>query len=170
MDTTILNNLGRQHRESPNGNSFISSPRPPSLDFPTPALGYREDARDFKDRHCSANGEGKQPDGGLRAKKENLNLIKAIVISKVFTAFERAFSEATGLPVCLRPVEFLQLPLRGARNEARFCALMARANRTCAACLKAQAQVGGIPNENPKRPFAMPVCARRLCRCDWAAG
>src|SRR4029078_7605013 len=101
------------------------------------ALGYREAARDFNDRDYAANGEATQPDGGLRAKKENLDLIKAIVISKVFTEFERAFSEATGLPVCLRPVEYLQLPLRGARNEAPFCALMARANRTCAACLKA---------------------------------
>src|SRR5438552_3863523 len=44
----------------------------------------------------------------------------------------------TGLPLALRGIEHWQPALRGARNENPFCALMARSNRVCAACLEVQ--------------------------------
>jgi AraC-like DNA-binding protein len=65
-------------------------------------------------------------------------LIEALISSKVFQDYERAFSEATGLPVALRPVESWQLPHHGKRNEAPFCALMSEKSRACAACLQVQ--------------------------------
>src|SRR6266496_4899172 len=42
------------------------------------------------------------------------------------------------MPLALRPVEHWQLAMHGARNENPFCALMARSNRVCAACLEVQ--------------------------------
>ena len=40
-------------------------------------------------------------------------LIEALAGSKVFQEYERAFTDATGLPVALRPVETWQLPHHG---------------------------------------------------------
>src|ERR1043166_4673538 len=65
-------------------------------------------------------------------------LIEALVNSKVFQDYERAFTEATGLPVALRPVESWQLPHHGKRNEGPFCALMSEKSRACASCLQTQ--------------------------------
>lgn len=66
------------------------------------------------------------------------SLIDALARSKVYQDYERAFSEATGLPVSLRPVESWQLPHHGKRNENPFCALMASKSRSCANCLQVQ--------------------------------
>ena len=66
------------------------------------------------------------------------SLIEALAKSKVYQDYERAFSEATGLPVSLRPVESWQLPHHGKRNENPFCALMAGKSRSCANCLQVQ--------------------------------
>ena len=65
-------------------------------------------------------------------------LVEALVTSKVFQDYERAFAEATGMPLALRPVESWQLPLHGRRNEGPFCALVAEKSRACASCLQVQ--------------------------------
>jgi len=65
-------------------------------------------------------------------------LIEALVASKVYQEYERAFSEATGMPVALRPVETWQLPLHGKKNEGSFCAMISEKSRACAACLQVQ--------------------------------
>ena len=77
-------------------------------------------------------------------------MLKAIANSKVFTEFRRAFTQATGLPVALRPAESLQLSFHDCRNQGPFCALMARQNRTCGACLQSQSKVaqGAVAGPN----------------------
>ncbi len=65
-------------------------------------------------------------------------LIEALTNSKVFQDYERAFAEATGLPVALRAVESWQLPHHGHRNESPFCALVLETSRACASCLQVQ--------------------------------
>lgn len=65
-------------------------------------------------------------------------VIEALCSSQVYRDYERAFTEATGLPVALRPLESWQLPHRGQRGENKFCALMATKSRACAACLQLQ--------------------------------
>ena len=69
--------------------------------------------------------------------KEN-NLVERLTESKVYNDYERAFSEATGLPLRLRPVESWQLPHHGQRKENPFCAMLAGKSRACAACLQVQ--------------------------------
>ena len=79
-------------------------------------------AKGFTTRSRSGN-----PDKGL---------IEALVNSKVFADYEKAFTEATGLPVALRPVETWQLPHHGKKNEGPYCAFMSQKSRACASCLQ----------------------------------
>ncbi len=86
----------------------------------------------FKTKNPFAAPNGNGNGNGHRA------LIEALATSKIYQDYERAFSEATGLPVSLRPVESWQLPLHGKRNESPFCQLLAQKSRSCGACLQVQ--------------------------------
>ncbi|HEY5914915.1 MAG TPA: PocR ligand-binding domain-containing protein [Verrucomicrobiae bacterium] len=76
-------------------------------------------------------------------------LIEALVNSKIFQEYERAFTEATGLPVALRPVESWQLPHHGKRNEGPFCAIVSEKSRACASCLSVQEKLSELATEEP---------------------
>jgi Response regulator containing CheY-like receiver domain and AraC-type DNA-binding domain len=78
----------------------------------------------------------------------NGNVIEKLTGSAVYQDYERAFSEATGLPVALRPVESWQLPHRGKRTENAFCGLMATKSRSCAACLQTQQKLAERARES----------------------
>jgi AraC-like DNA-binding protein len=69
---------------------------------------------------------------------DHKQLIEALVNSPLYHDYERSFSEATGLPVVLRPVESWQLPYHGRRQENEFCAMVAQKSRACANCLQTQ--------------------------------
>jgi len=76
-------------------------------------------------------------------------LVEALVTSKVFQDYERAFTEATGMPVALRPVESWQLPHHGRRNEGPFCALISEKSRACAPCLQVQERLSNMAAYEP---------------------
>lgn len=78
------------------------------------------------------------------------NLIEALAHSQIYKDYERAFSDATGLPVSLRTVESWQLPHHGKRAESPFCALMAQKSRCCAACLQTQQQLTEAAGQKAK--------------------
>lgn len=63
-------------------------------------------------------------------------MVSALLRSADFREFQRAFAEATGLPVTLRPLEFWSLPHRRGRNESPFCALVSKRKDGCSSCLK----------------------------------
>lgn len=65
-------------------------------------------------------------------------ILDTIQDSDFYREYEHAFSDATGLPLTLRPTESWNPPFRGKRNENKFCAMMAQKNATCAACLNMQ--------------------------------
>jgi AraC-like DNA-binding protein/ligand-binding sensor protein len=90
---------------------------------------------DFKGRN--ANGTGSNYRG----------LIEALLNSRLFQEYERAFTEATGLPVALRPVETWQLPYHGKRNEGPFCSIIAEKSRACASCLSVQERLSELAVE-----------------------
>jgi len=90
---------------------------------------------------------------------EEKSLIEALINSKIFQEYERAFTEATGLPVALRPVETWQLPLHGKRNEGAWCALMAAKSRSCANCLQVQEQ---LAQKAAHEPHTI-TCGAGLC-------
>jgi AraC-like DNA-binding protein/ligand-binding sensor protein len=68
-------------------------------------------------------------------------LVEHLKASQIWRDYAKAFAEATGLPLGLRPVETFQFPLAGHKNENPFCALLARTNQSCAACLQTQQQI-----------------------------
>ena len=81
--------------------------------------------------------------------KEKQTFAQTLASSEVYGQYEQAFTEATGLPVALRPVDSWQMPLRGKRNENPFCALMAGKSRACAACLQVQQRLSEGAMEGP---------------------
>jgi len=91
--------------------------------------------------------------------KANKQLIETLTRSEMFQNYERAYAEATGMPMALRPVESWQLPFRGKRKENAFCALMAEKSRTCASCLQLQEKLARDALNEP----ATRTCAYGLC-------
>jgi ligand-binding sensor protein len=77
------------------------------------------------------------------------DLIRQIGKSEIFSEYQAAFEDATGLPLAIHPTEFWNLPHRNRRNENPFCAMMAQTNRTCAACLEVQQRAVEAANDRP---------------------
>ncbi len=88
------------------------------------------------------------------------SLAAALESSSLFHEYERAFSEATGLPVTLRPVESWHLPFRAKRNENPYCALMAQKSCTCAGCLQTQQQ---LTETAAAKDVHTIVCGHGMC-------
>ena len=80
----------------------------------------------------------------------NKQLIDTLRRSKLFRRYEQVFSEATGLPLTLRPVEYWQLAHHGKKHENPFCALLAERPATLSVCLQAHEQMihhtGDLPH------------------------
>ena len=76
----------------------------------------------------------------LRA-QANKELVETLRRSKLFRDYERVFTEATGLPLALRPVVYWQLAHQGRKNENVFCALLAENPKTLAVCLQAHEEM-----------------------------
>ena len=77
------------------------------------------------------------------------HLIEALTTSKLYKDYERAFNDATGLPVALRPVGSWQLPHHRKRNENPFCAMMAGKSHACAVCLQVQKHLADSATHEP---------------------
>jgi AraC-like DNA-binding protein/ligand-binding sensor protein len=119
-------------------------------------------ARDGLSRAASASGRAGQRSRNLARSKETAfksrancgangdrGLIEALGNSKIFQDYERAFTEATGLPVALRAVESWQLPHHGQRNESPFCAMVLETSRACASCLQVQEKLAVAAAQEP---------------------
>jgi AraC-like DNA-binding protein/ligand-binding sensor protein len=113
-------------------------------------------------RNASVNLVSSPANGQATTAKENKNLIEALSTSKIYQDYERAFSETTGLPVSLRPVESWQLPQHGKKHENPFCAMMAQKSRSCAACLRLQQELAS------KAQYEAQTLTCELGLCDTA--
>jgi AraC-like DNA-binding protein len=87
------------------------------------------------------------------------HLVEALTGSKIYQDYERAFSEATGLPVALRSVDSWQLPHHGKRFENPFCAMLGQKSRACAACLQVQQKLSETATHEPRTV----TCPAGLC-------
>jgi AraC-like DNA-binding protein/ligand-binding sensor protein len=85
----------------------------------------------------------------LMGASESRSLVEALLSSKVYQEYERAFADATGLVVSLRPVESWRLAHHGKRNESPFCGLMSEKSRSCAACLQVQERLAEMAIGGP---------------------
>src|SRR3712207_6398426 len=81
---------------------------------------------------------------------DDKELIGQLSRSALYRDYARAFNNATGLPLTLRPVEHWQMALHGKENENPFCALMARTNGSCAACHEVQEKLTTGATDQPK--------------------
>jgi len=76
------------------------------------------------------------------------DLIRRLSESQIYRDYESAFNKATHLPLTLRPEVIWQPALHGKKNENPFCSVMAKASRSCAACLQVQEELSqGEPGE-----------------------
>ncbi len=82
--------------------------------------------------------------------KRSRAMVAQLKQSQIYSDYEKAFREATGLPINLRPLEAFDLPHHGDPNENPFCALMASTNQSCAACLQLQRKVEEEARMEPK--------------------
>jgi AraC-like DNA-binding protein/ligand-binding sensor protein len=87
------------------------------------------------------------------------DLIQRISKSDIYKDYERAFSDATQLPMALRPTEIWRLALEEKRYQNPFCAMLAKTSRTCAACLQVQKAIQDMPGSGAKTV----TCFAGLC-------
>jgi AraC-like DNA-binding protein len=86
-------------------------------------------------------------------------IVKQLSKSQIYRDYETAFNQATRLPLAFRPHDLWQHALRGKKHENPFCALMAKSNRSCAACLQVQQElIEGEPGESTSA-----ICFAGLC-------
>src|SRR5580765_4697967 len=94
--------------------------------------------------------------------KENRELIDTLRRSKLFRSYEQVFSEATGLALAIRPLEFWQLAHHGKKHESPFCALLAENPATLSVCLRAHQDMidhTGVLPHTVTCPFGLPETA-----------
>ena|SRR5215471_2539160 len=68
---------------------------------------------------------------------KNRKLVDTLRRSKLFRSYEQVFSEATGLPLALRPVDYWRLEHQGKKNQNPFCGMLSERPATLAVCSRA---------------------------------
>src|SRR5688572_6106388 len=86
-------------------------------------------------------------------------LLEAISHSDTYRSYERAFVEATGMPMTLRPMEAWKPVHHNRKHENPFCALMAQKSRACAACLQIQQEL----SDSARREPCTLTCQHGMC-------
>lgn len=87
------------------------------------------------------------PSDNARLSRE---LVRQLHESEIYKDYEKAFRDTTGLPINLRPIEAFNLPHNTDPNQNPFCALLAKTNQTCSACLQLQRKVEEEARMEPK--------------------
>ena len=82
--------------------------------------------------------------------KRSKAMVEQLKSAQIFKDYQEAFRETTGMPLNLRAVEGFELPHRDDPRENPFCALMAKSNHSCAACLQVQAKMEQEASMEPK--------------------
>ncbi len=82
--------------------------------------------------------------------KRSREVVDQLKRSQIYKDYEQAFRDTTGLPINLRAIEAFDLPHHHDPNENPFCALMAKTNQTCSACLQLQRRVEEEARMEPK--------------------
>jgi len=94
----------------------------------------------------SSSPADKRPHARARAKA----VVEQLSSSQLYQDYEKAFREATGLPLAIRPAKAYTNALRQTKRENPFCALVAETNESCASCLKMQRDLEEKAGLEPK--------------------
>ncbi|HKK68523.1 MAG TPA: PocR ligand-binding domain-containing protein, partial [Bacteroidales bacterium] len=73
--------------------------------------------------------------------KTSREIVKKLSSTQIYKDYEKAFSQATGLPLALKPIQSFGLAMAQSKQQNPFCAIMGRTNKSCAACLALQAEL-----------------------------
>src|SRR5512138_2140630 len=130
--------------------TYVRQPSQPRSAFNDEAGASGSGNRSGSGSQSRQRGSGTKARANAPSAPTDRALVEALVNSKVFQEYERAFNEATGLPVALRPVESWQLPHHGKRNEGPFCAIISEKSRACASCLTMQERLSELAVEEPQ--------------------
>ena len=82
--------------------------------------------------------------------KTSRSLAKKLSETQIFQDYEKAFSEASGLPLAIRPIQSFQMAMQGKANQNDFCAIMAKTSKSCVACLEIQSKLEQEARLKPK--------------------
>jgi AraC-like DNA-binding protein len=83
-------------------------------------------------------------------KTDTNQVLERLSRSQIYKDYERAFGEATGLPLTLSPADDWHLAHSGRRHENPFCAQIARQSKACAACMQTQHELTSTAKEQPR--------------------
>ena len=82
--------------------------------------------------------------------KTSRSLSKKLSETQIYRDYEKAFSEASGLPLAIRPIQSFQMAMQGKRNQNPFCAIMAKTSKSCVTCLEIQSKLEQEARLKPK--------------------
>src|SRR5262252_2435740 len=99
MNLAILDTVGHQRRGTDEPEGLLSTSSRPSLTIDRTYSLPVGDASGQRPGGCPTAPQRTPTTSDFRAREENMELLRAIANSKVFTEFEHAFTQATGLPV-----------------------------------------------------------------------
>jgi AraC-like DNA-binding protein len=84
------------------------------------------------------------------ARTRSKSIVDKLSSSQLYKDYKKAFREATGLPLAIRPAKAYANALRKTKEENPFCALIAETNESCASCLKMQQDLEQKAGLEPK--------------------
>jgi len=147
MNTPLVDNMSKLNPLNPPQDSTTKIE--PNKPLPQLQIALRQASPTVSRLPGAGAADSNPKSGNLTNAASNNGLVEALASSKIFREYQRAFGEATDLPLTLRAVEGWQLAHQGDRHQNGFCALMAKENRSCAACLRMQQRicegVNGVP-------------------------
>ncbi|MGB0416033.1 MAG: PocR ligand-binding domain-containing protein [Coraliomargarita sp.] len=89
----------------------------------------------------------------------NQRVVDRLCATKLYRDYEKAFREATGLPLAIRPFKAYDVVLSKGPGANEFCALLGNTNQGCTHCLKMQAE---LENKAGLEPASLH-CFAGLC-------
>jgi AraC-like DNA-binding protein/ligand-binding sensor protein len=73
--------------------------------------------------------------------KTSRSLAKKLSETQMFQDYEKAFSEASGMPLAIRPIQSFQMAMQGKAKQNEFYSIMAKTSKSCVACLEIQSEL-----------------------------
>lgn len=86
----------------------------------------------------------------MSANSSSDSILNALSKSQIYRDYEKAFTQGTGLPLSLHAPDMLNMIRFAQKQENPFCALMAKTNKSCAACYALQHKLEEEANLLPK--------------------
>jgi AraC-like DNA-binding protein len=120
-----------------------------ALQFMLSSVRYQPDVNIVSLNFSKARERLMAADVSQQRSLSNKELAGRLAGSAIFREFQRAFEDATKMPLTLRAVESWQLAHTESRHQNGFCSLTSQSNHLCSGCLQMQQRVcdgvNGVP-------------------------